>query len=385
MELAERLERAWDTTPDREWLPQAQVELENWRAALEWALGKRGDVILGQRLAAATECSVAQLSQLSRDGVGCGQRSNWSTNAPRLIWWRGSNTPRRRSLASAVNARCRWPRRSGLLHGIAELGDVRGSAQAQGLAGNSAYNSRESCGGRAAATRGLGGGAHAAAIGGWPLSSYGTSELFVAAAGDFAGARAYLTEALGLANVLGAELLAADVAINLADNEYDAGDAETALRLMLDVLAIYRAMKSPTAVSGTAKALACSMIYLFALGRYDEARIHANEALDLGLRLGMASLVAASLQYLALTVLVRPKADRPCTSEVCAGVARLLGFVNARLASLGVSELYPTPHRYDRAIAMLREEFTVDEFEHQMAIGATMTEDEAVTEAHALK
>ena len=40
VELAEQLEREWDTTPDHEWLPQATVELENWRAALEWAFDK---------------------------------------------------------------------------------------------------------------------------------------------------------------------------------------------------------------------------------------------------------------------------------------------------------------------------------------------------------
>ena len=61
VELAERLERAWDTTPDRAWLPQVNVESENWRAALEWALVKRGDIILGQRLAARTRSYVAQL------------------------------------------------------------------------------------------------------------------------------------------------------------------------------------------------------------------------------------------------------------------------------------------------------------------------------------
>ena len=53
LDLALQLERAWDTTPERAWLPQAKAELENWRAALEWALAKRGDVIVGQRLAAA--------------------------------------------------------------------------------------------------------------------------------------------------------------------------------------------------------------------------------------------------------------------------------------------------------------------------------------------
>ena len=51
VELAERREREWDTMPDREWLPQAPIEVANWRALLEWTLASRGDVTLGQRLA----------------------------------------------------------------------------------------------------------------------------------------------------------------------------------------------------------------------------------------------------------------------------------------------------------------------------------------------
>ncbi len=55
VELAERFGRAWDTTPERVWLPAVKVELENWRATLEWTLAKRRDVVLGQRLCASGE------------------------------------------------------------------------------------------------------------------------------------------------------------------------------------------------------------------------------------------------------------------------------------------------------------------------------------------
>ena len=40
-------------TGDLSWRPDAQDELENWRAALRWALLERGDVVLGQRLVGA--------------------------------------------------------------------------------------------------------------------------------------------------------------------------------------------------------------------------------------------------------------------------------------------------------------------------------------------
>lgn len=49
--LAEKLDGSYDTKPDRAWIMQAEPEMENWRAALEWSLTLSGDPMLGQRLA----------------------------------------------------------------------------------------------------------------------------------------------------------------------------------------------------------------------------------------------------------------------------------------------------------------------------------------------
>ncbi len=49
LELAEQLERAYDSEPEGLLRDKAEQELDNWRAALEWSLGARGDVELGQR------------------------------------------------------------------------------------------------------------------------------------------------------------------------------------------------------------------------------------------------------------------------------------------------------------------------------------------------
>ena len=50
LDVAETLERTWDPD-DRLWIEQAEPEMENWRAALTWALGSGGDAEFGQRLA----------------------------------------------------------------------------------------------------------------------------------------------------------------------------------------------------------------------------------------------------------------------------------------------------------------------------------------------
>jgi len=56
--LADRFERAyneWQTTPDAEWLEIHTPELDNARAALDWAFGSDGDATLGLSLAASAQ------------------------------------------------------------------------------------------------------------------------------------------------------------------------------------------------------------------------------------------------------------------------------------------------------------------------------------------
>ena len=51
--LGENLDGIFETTREDIWLRRAEPELENFRAALRWAFGAQGDVLLGQRLTAA--------------------------------------------------------------------------------------------------------------------------------------------------------------------------------------------------------------------------------------------------------------------------------------------------------------------------------------------
>ena len=51
-ELAKTLEASLDSISDRDLADLSQTERENWRSALEWTLGTKHDVTLGQRIAA---------------------------------------------------------------------------------------------------------------------------------------------------------------------------------------------------------------------------------------------------------------------------------------------------------------------------------------------
>jgi non-specific serine/threonine protein kinase len=382
LELAQRLERAWNTTPDREWFSQAKVELENWRAALEWTLGARRDVAVGQQLAAARKVMWLSFSLVE------GRR--WVRAALELV---DEATPpglvARLEHAAAEGAQQFGERKVSLAAAeralvlYRELGDVLGSSQAQSLAGRSlvllgrteeaepllreALEAARILGDRRLVAEVL-------QVIGWIRS----------ALGDFAGARAHLTEALGLAKVLGAEFFAASVAASLAENEFDAGDPEAALRLTVDVLATHRALNSSPTTPGIAATLANMATYCVALGRYDEARAHANEALELAHGLRLVALVALSLRHLALVAMLRPQAERRRDSAEYAGAARLFGFLDAHITAVAPAE-YGLQQEFDRALAVLRDAIGAADLIDQMAVGATMTEDQAIEQARALR
>ena len=69
VELAERLERAWDTTPDRRVASAGESGVGELAAALEWALGKRGDSFWAT-LGSCTRGNVAQLSRSPKAALG---------------------------------------------------------------------------------------------------------------------------------------------------------------------------------------------------------------------------------------------------------------------------------------------------------------------------
>src|SRR5215469_13121661 len=86
--------------------------------------------------------------------------------------------------------------------------------------------------------------------------------------------------------------------------------------------------------------------YLVALGRYDEARRYATEALDISGRFRFAAQQAWALQHLAALAALSPCAEHK-RSEQLSRAATLMGFVDARYASMG-GALEPTDQReYD--------------------------------------
>jgi predicted ATPase/DNA-binding XRE family transcriptional regulator len=381
VELAERLEAAWSTTPELEWLPHAQAEVENWRAALEWTLGKRHEVALGQRFASLRYVLSRSLPlPEARRWLHIALESVDQLTSPALVASLEHADAETCALAAGVEATLAAAQRA--LAWYRQVDDVLGTAQAQSLAAHALTILERLTEAEPLLHQALG---IAQTLEDRRLAAklLRTKAFIKCRRGDFTGARACYTEALQLAKTAGAEFLAATIAANLADNEADAGDPETALHLMTDVVAKLREMHY-SEIPKLTTTIAEMSRYLIMLGRYDEAGAHASEALQLARELRIGVSVAFSLQFLALVAVLDRQSKGRRTSLDCAGAARLLGFAAVRLAELGIPEFYGVPQERDRAIALLGDAIGADEVTRLMTSGAAMTEDEAVAQARAL-
>jgi predicted ATPase/DNA-binding XRE family transcriptional regulator len=378
VQLAEGIERSWDTTPDRQWLPRAQLELENWRAALEWVLGERCDVMLGQRFVAVWRVlwrsfPLDEGRRWVRTALELADETTPAHVMARLEYADAEASQQCNEFEAALAAGQRalsWSRKAG---------DRLQAAWAQNLIGAQLGRLgrltdcesllREAL----AAARGLGDRRLVSSI----LRNVGDSRRL---AGDFATARHYLTEALELAKAFGGDLAAASTATYLAQNEIDAGDPAAVLPFMVDALTSLHSLRYSIAAPGIASCIYYMANALMDLGRYEEARPHANEALELARELRLTGVVVESLRDVATLATLRSNIRSQHSHAKYAGAARVLGFVEARGGQPVLQQ------EYDRAaLAMLRHAIGAQGVEILMAAGATMTDDEAIAEARALE
>ncbi len=377
--VADRLERAWDETPDLVWLPLAKAELENWRSAFQWTLGKRGDVILGQHLAALRRVVLLTMGLTEgRRWIRIALEAPSERTSPALL--------ARLELADAdgaaqagehkVSLAAGW---RALLH-LREVDDALGLAHAQHFVGRSLEILGRPAEAQPLLREALGA---ARRFGNRRLIATALQALGngLAHVGDFAGARRCLSEALELA-MLGADFLAASLLSNFASNEYDAGNFELAVQFSVDSIAAYRRLNYATS-PGMVGALDSMTGYLIVLGRFDEARATLNETLELSRQLRLAVFLTFALQNLVILNVVELGSKKGLTYAHQARSARLCGFVDATMTSLGIPRDYGLPHEYARAVSVLRDAIGIDEFADLEAAGAMMTQDEALAQAHA--
>ena len=345
LNLAKRLETQWIASGRSEDENAARRELENWRAALRWTLKEGNDRTTGARLAAAMRFA------WSRFGPAEGRA--WIRLALGAIGELEPADAAELYLADAHLSMLLNEYPSALASARAALerfepGDAGEIAEARLYAGvslgflGSTQESEDHLQAALVAFRTLGF-AHriASALQGLAVCRV--------TRGDLESARALFSEALQAYQRAGAEASAAHMALNLAEVEFQSGNAERALELVLQAETSDRARGDENALVYD---LCNRSAYLLALDRAREAELVAREALDRAVDSGAVIAVCLALQRIAAIAAIHP-GNAPDGERPRLAAARMLGFVSAQFERFGYGREYTEQREYDRALEAL--------------------------------
>jgi predicted ATPase/DNA-binding CsgD family transcriptional regulator len=368
--FAEQFEQQYELGPTAAWYARADSEFENLVSALDWTFGARGDIVLGQRLAAAmrpvwiSAGGGQRWLQIARD------RTDERTPpflVARLDHAAASAEFDAGEFKAALATSCRL---IGVYH---ELGDPLRAAYAQSLAVYSLLFL-----GRPAEAEPL----IAPALEVARAHGRGMLVAFLLRAGsnlsglrgDLRASRAKLTEALAMYEQVGADRHATTMIASLAELEFRVGNVEQAFDLAIKCLKLQRDGQRWRHLILT---LANIGAYSVALDRWDHARAYARETLSLAREAQHATARMSALQHLAAAAVLSVH-DADSSSASFVGAAQLLGHVDAYAISLGVVREYTEQQEYDRILSALRANAPADRLAHWLEHGATLTPEAAI-------
>jgi len=360
---AKEVAKRWGTGSQLAWLTSVELELDNYRAMLEWALKDGHDVTLGGAL-------VGALNRLWPGGLAVEGRY-WIGLAQA-----GLDEPAHPEVAAELWAASSMLAAGKRKHDCAEralslyqaLGDRQGAAQALSGLAFALYQmgrleeASETNARALAAMRELGDKPGVASC----LTQQANLQ---SDRGDASGARAFFAQALATYKALGNETGAALVLGNLAESEFADGKVEEALRLVGEALEIDVRGKYPHRL---ATSYCNSAAYRIALKELDGARDAAREALRWARQAQYTLGEAIALQHLALLGALHGKS---------ADASRLIGYVNAQYKELGMERETTEKWAYAKLCTVLREHLSETEIEKFTAEGAAWSEDQAAEEA----
>jgi predicted ATPase/DNA-binding XRE family transcriptional regulator len=373
LEVAVRLDRDWYGASERSWFREAEAELDNFRAALTWSLEERSDLRSGCLLAGALARVWYSLSPIEgRRWVRLAIDSiTEKTRADELAQLYiadaelcGALFESAASLASAEHALRLRPM----------LDDLQ-VARAEHAAGSALTAIGKDSEGEALLQRVLAAGER---LENRRLQALALSDLGTACSrrGDVEGARRFYAEALALYVSLGLERPAASIAGHLAEVEFEAGDTAAALERAEEARTGHAATRNRRSEAADLSNMAA---YLAALDCFDDARAYALQALEAARDVRAPVLSAFVLQHFAAIATLQSTSDHPLGKKR-EQVPMLLGFVEARLRSLGARRDYTERQEHERVVAVLKSAFG-EQLDKLMALGSQWSDDAAATAA----
>jgi tetratricopeptide (TPR) repeat protein len=194
---------------------------------------------------------------------------------------------------------------------------------------------------------------------------------------DADAARERYIEALDGARAAGCDRIAAIIAANLGELEFERGNAAMALQFADESLEGHRRSDIPNA----AMALCNSAAYLVALGNFNDARARAREALAASRNGEFEACLSFTLLHLATIAALRPPRNACNTRTDYMRAARLVGYAVAHPSNVKEAWEYTEQHAYDQVSSALERALSADEFAKLMEQGSAWSEDRAVAEA----
>ncbi len=374
LSVAERLDRDWFGARERNWFDEAEAELDNFRSALAWSLAERNDVGTGRRLAAALARVWYSLSPLEgRRWVRSAIASVDAETETQTVAELHAADARLCGALGEYTASLEAAERALQFKGAASELQI---ARAQEAAGSALSALGRGTDGEALLREAL---SIARRVGNHGLEALLLGDLGTARnrCGDIEGARAFYAEALARYAPLGLERPAASIAGHLAEVEFAAGDAAAALQRAEEARLGHEATHNRRSAAND---LSNMSAYLIFLDCFDDARIHATQALAAARDVRATVLTAFILQHLAAIGALQRAWGRQTNSDREERAAMLLGFVDARLHSLGARREYTERQEYDRVLSALRERFE-ERLASLMTVGADWGEERAVAAA----
>lgn len=374
LKLAERFDRAICFESDEARAGYVSAEPDNWRAALQWALTGRADTLCGLRLA-------GPVARLWAD-VMPEEAGRLIETALRLV---DEETPTEVAanlqLAACIVALCLGEHRKAYASGMHAIELYQPGEDAVALLRAKHYTAISLVNLRQAAeakrllheVSPLARALQCGRIEGHALRQLGEVSILE---GERVTARSYFEQARAVFGAAGCNAVGATVLVtHISLLKFLAGDVNGALQDGLDGISELRELGWRGGMLTTAL---CQVgAYLVELGRYEEAKSEALEALAEGGK------DHPWLVCLVLLVLVAISTRRPVTTDNDAAdknleATRVMGFVKAQYAALECTPELFEQQQYDRIMSFLHETLGSDKVNHIMELGSALTQEEAI-------
>jgi predicted ATPase len=363
-EQAEAADERFGTGSTPAWLASVELELDNYRSALAWALTQRNATVVGGAIAAALGrlWDNAGLAVEGRYWIEQTLGAMSEAEQPRIA------ARLQLALSNFFSGARKRDTAERAMRLYAEVEDARGAARAQRALAFALFQMGELEAAHAAIAQALVS-ARACGDARYVAEALNAGAVIEQGRGDIGAAREGFAQALAAYNALGNESGAATVLTGVAELEFAHGHPEQAVRSLDEALEIHLRGRNASSI-----AVDCNngAAYRLALGDLAGARESALEALSISRQSRIEFDIAIAIQHLALLAGLGGDGRR---------AAQLLGYVDTRYTELGIKREHTEQWGYDKLLAALHEMLSEDEIAQQSAEGATWSEDRAVEEA----